>query len=266
MLHVETMGAGPALLCLHGHPGSGHCMRVFSQHFASRFLTLCPDLRGYGRSRAQGEFAMTAHLEDLEALLDHYQIQDCWLLGWSLGGIVAMELALRFPERVRGLILIATAAYPRSNHPLVGWPDYLNTGIAGILNWLQPGWRCNIEQFGRKSLFRYLIQHHTPQTYKFLAEFAVPAYLKTSRQAERALQSALRQRYNRLADLAQIRCPSLVLAGAEDCHITATASQETAEHLPNSHWILYPQVAHLFPWEITDQVLADIDKWLMQVQ
>jgi pimeloyl-ACP methyl ester carboxylesterase len=80
------------------------------------------------------------------------------------------------------------------------------------------------------------------------------------------LQTALRQRYNRLADLAQIRCPSLVLAGAEDCHITAAASQETAEHLPNSHWILYPQVAHLFPWEIPDQVLADIDQWLAQVQ
>jgi pimeloyl-ACP methyl ester carboxylesterase len=264
-LHVETAGSGPALLCLHGHPGSGQCMQVFSQHLASRFFTLCPDLRGYGRSRAKGDFAMTDHLDDLTELLAAYQIDDVWLLGWSLGGILAMELALRFPERVRGLILIATSAYPRSNYPAVGWLDYLNTGVAGLLNWLKPGWEWNIQQFGRKSLFRFMIQQHTPATYQFLATSALPAFLHTSRQADRALQAALNQRYNRLADLAKIQCPALVLAGEQDCHITPACSQETAQHLPNSHWILYPNVAHLFPWEIPDQVLADMDNWLDKI-
>jgi pimeloyl-ACP methyl ester carboxylesterase len=261
-LNVETAGSGPALLCLHGHPGSGQCMQVFSQHLASRFFTLCPDLRGYGRSRAKGKFAMTTHLDDLAALLDDYKIDDFWVLGWSLGGILAMELALRFPKRVKGLILIATAAYPRSNYPTVGWLDYLNTGIAGLLNWLLPGWEWNIQRFGRKSLFRFMIQQHTPATYQFLATAAVPAFLQTSLPAHRALQAALNQRYNRVADLSQICCPTLVLAGEQDYHITAAASQETAQHLPNSELILYPQVAHLFPWEIPARVLADIDEWL----
>jgi pimeloyl-ACP methyl ester carboxylesterase len=53
-----------------------------------------------------------------------------------------------------------------------------------------------------------------------------------------------------------------MLAGEQDRHITAAASQETARYLPHSDWIIYDQVAHLFPWEIPEQVLADIDQWL----
>jgi pimeloyl-ACP methyl ester carboxylesterase len=259
-LAIKTAGAGPTLLCLHGHPGNGDCMQVFSQHFATRFQTLCPDLRGYGRNRTSRHFAMSDHLKDLEALLAA-QTGDIWLLGWSLGGILAMELALCCPERVKGLILIATSAYPRSNHPAVGWRDYLNTVIASLLNGLRPGWDWNIQRFGRNSLYRYLVRQQTPATYRFLAQYALLAYLQTSRYAERALQQSLRQRYNRLADLSQIHCPALVLAGEQDCHITAACSHETAQHLPNSDWILYSDVAHLFPWEIPGRVLADIDAW-----
>lgn len=259
-LHIQ--GKGSPILCLHGHPGSGRSMSVFTQHLGQRFRVIAPDLRGYGSSRTTQDFAMIEHLADLEALLDQQQIERCLVLGWSLGGILAMELALKFPQRVSGLILIATAARPRGNHPPISWIDNLYTGIAGLLNWAQPGWEWNIETFGKRSLFRYLIQQHTPRAYQYIAEEAIAAYLQTSPPATRALNTALRQGYNRLVELPQIQCPTLVLAGAEDRHITAASSQETAELLPNCRWRCYPNVAHLFPWEIPDQVLQDIDQWL----
>jgi pimeloyl-ACP methyl ester carboxylesterase len=52
-----------------------------------------------------------------------------------------------------------------------------------------------------------------------------------------------------------------VLYGANDCHILSSASLETAQHLKNSQHICYPNVAHLFPWEIPDQVNQDIQQW-----
>ncbi len=205
---------------------------------------------------------MTDHLDDLQALLDRLQIDRCLLLGWSLGGILAIELALSQPERFSGLILIATAARPSSSHPAVTWQDNLNTGIASLLNKLSPGWQWNIDTFGKRSLYRYLIQQHTPAAYQYLADEALPAYLQTSQPATRALQSALRSRYDRLSELHRIQCPALVLAGDADRHITAQSSLETAQHLPFSQMHCYPEVAHLFPWEIPGQVLADIDRWL----
>ena len=237
-------------------------MSVFTKHLSRRFQTLAPDLRGYGSSKTQVNFNMTDHLGDLESLIDRFGVERCLVLGWSLGGILAMELALRLPHRVSGLILIATAARPRGNHPPISWEDNLYTGIASILNRLQPGWQWNIETFGKRSLYRYLIQQHTPSAYNYLAADALSAYLKTSAAATTALNTALRSGYNRLPDLPQIQCPSLVLAGEADRHITAESSQETAQHLPNCQFHSYPNTAHLFPWEIPAQVLADIDRWL----
>jgi proline iminopeptidase len=205
---------------------------------------------------------MTDHLIDLEAVLDRFQVDRCLVLGWSLGGILAMELALRLPERVSGLILVATAARPRGNHPPISWEDNFYTGLASILNRLQPGWQWNIETFGKRSLYRYLIQQHTPAAYQYLAYEALAAYLQTSAAATAALNTALRSGYNRLSDLQQVRCPCLVLAGDSDRHITAESSRETAQHLQNCQFHCYPNTAHLFPWEIPDQVLTDIDRWL----
>jgi len=156
-------------------------MAVFTQHLSQRYKTIAPDLRGYGNSQTAADFAMTDHLADLDALLDRLQIERYLVLGWSLGGILALELALRSPDRVSGLILVASAARPWGDHPPISWQDNLYTGIAGIVNRVYPGWQWNIDTFGRRSLFRHLVQTHTPETYQYLAQAAVPAYLRTSR-------------------------------------------------------------------------------------
>ncbi|MEM9803697.1 MAG: alpha/beta hydrolase [Cyanobacteria bacterium P01_D01_bin.56] len=260
-LSIERRGRGMPMLCLHGHPGTGHCMSVFTDFLSPYFYTLAPDLRGYGNSRSQGAFTMEQHLEDLSAILLSLD-QPCLLLGWSLGGILAMELALKHPDRIQGLILVGTAARPAGRHPAVTWRDNLITGVAGIINWLSPGWLWNIKTLGKRSLFRYLISQHTPHAYVRIAREGTPAFLKTSIFANRALNMALRQGYNRLEDLHRIHQPCLMLAAADDVHITPESSQETATKLPNCDWILYGNVAHLMPWEIGTQLCHDIKNWL----
>ncbi|RZM77977.1 alpha/beta fold hydrolase [Leptolyngbya iicbica] len=261
-LNVDVSGQGYPLLCLHGHPGNAACMQVFTEKLSRRYTTIAPDLRGYGHSRTTQPFAMIDHLADLSDLLDQLNIQQCLVLGWSLGGILAMELALQQPQRIAGLMLLGTAARPRGNHPPISWQDNALTAIASLINKVAPGWQWNIDTFGQRSLYRYLIQQHTPQAYQRLANEAFPAFLQTSKPAQQALNQALRAGYNRLPDLEKIAIPSLILCGECDRHITAQASHETAQHLPHSTFKQYPQTAHLFPWEIPEGVLADLEHWL----
>ena len=260
-LNTEVNGEGYPILCLHGHPGSSDAMSVFTDHLCQKYQTIAPDLRGYGKSRSQGDFEMTTHLDDLQNLLNQHQIDRCVLLGWSLGGILALELALANPERFTGLILVASAARPRSSHPRITWQDLAYTGLAGIINYLKPGWSWNINNLGKRSLFRYLINQHTPQAYSYLAREGVPAYWQTSRSAHRALSQAISKGYSCLDSLHKIPFPCLILSGEGDRHITAESSQETAQRIVNSQWICYPNTAHLFPWEIPQQVRQDVSQW-----
>ena len=261
-LNAEISGQGYPLLCLHGHPGNAACMSVFTQKLSQRYTTIAPDLRGYGHSRAATPFTMTDHLTDLNTLLDRHNVEKCLILGWSLGGILAMELALQQPQRVGGLMLLGTAARPRGNHPPISWQDNVLTAIASLINKAAPGWQWNIDTFGQRSLYRYLIQQHTPQAYQRLADEALPAFLQTSRGAQQALNQALRAGYDRLPEVEKITVPALVLCGECDRHITAQASQETAQHLSQSTFKQYSNTAHLFPWEIPEVVLADLERWL----
>lgn len=263
-LQVYRSGSGFPVLCLHGHPGSGRSLDVIARSLSQRFRVISPDLRGYGLSQTRQPFEMLDHIDDLQALLDREACDRVLVVGWSLGGILAMELALRYPDRVSGLILIATAARPWSDHPPISLADNLFTGIAGLLNWLHPGWQWNIDTFGKRSLFRYLIQQHRPEVYEYLAREAVYAYLKTSRPATQALSRAIRAGYNRVPDLDQIRCPVLMLMGEHDRHITAAASRETAKALPHCQWECYANTAHLLPWEIPDLIKARIDRWIQE--
>lgn len=261
-LYCERRGTGFPILCLHGHPGSARTMAVFSDRLSQHYRTLAPDLRGYGASQVRRPFRLEESLDDLENLLDCQGIERCVVLGWSLGGILALELALRQPQRVAGLVLIATAARPMGNHPPTTWLEVVNTGLASLINLALPGNPWVIETLGKRSLYRYLLQQHSPVAYHRLATEGFGAFCRTSPYAHQALNRAIAQGYNRLPNLAALSIPSLVLCGECDRHITAQASLETAHHLPQATSYCYPNTAHLLPWEIPDQLLSDIEAWL----
>jgi pimeloyl-ACP methyl ester carboxylesterase len=258
-----------SILCLHGHPGHGKSMTVFTEFFKTKGLTtVAPDLRGYGNSKNRQQFLMSDHLDDLNSLLKN-QPGKYIVLGWSLGGILALEMAMQArtseaKSEIVGLILIATAAHPQSNLPPVPWWEYANTSLAVLLKLVLPNWHGAAQQIGRRSLLKYLIQQHTPFAYDRIAHEGASAFLQTSRHAKQALSTALRQGYNRTAELGEIKIPCLMLAGDCDRHITTASSYETAALLPNCEYICYPQTAHLLPWEIPDRIVRDIDRWLAQ--
>lgn len=89
-------------------------------YFAQSYRVLTLDLRGFGQSpMVEGAFA---HYQDLHGLLTHLEIESAWLMGSSLGGKIALDYTLTYPDRVRGLILVGAAIsgyqYEGPPHPL----------------------------------------------------------------------------------------------------------------------------------------------------
>lgn len=100
-MYCEEYGAGPPLLMIHGNGGS---IRAFSHnipYFAAKYKVIAADSRAQGKSIDPGPvltFEMMA--DDDAALLDALHIKAAYVLGWSDGGIVALELAMRHPDKV----------------------------------------------------------------------------------------------------------------------------------------------------------------------
>ena len=115
-LFLRTYGEGEPLVILHGFIGSSDNWHTLAQKFGDRFRVRVPDLRNHGRSPHAADVSIPAMAEDIRELLDEQGLASTHLIGHSLGGKVAMQLALTRPERVRRLVVadVAMHAYPPS--------------------------------------------------------------------------------------------------------------------------------------------------------
>src|SRR5262245_58818341 len=112
MLPYEWHGSGPPLLLLAGLGAKGTSFHPFLDVAAERYRVLAPDLRGSGRA---AELAPGSTLRDLAAdvaeLLAALDVGPVSVIGRSMGGMVAQELALLAPERVDAMVLASSTAH-----------------------------------------------------------------------------------------------------------------------------------------------------------
>jgi pimeloyl-ACP methyl ester carboxylesterase len=116
LLHLKTYGQGEPLILLHGLFGDGDNWRGIAAALADRFQVLVPDLRNHGRSPHSPEMTFPVMAADVAELLAAQGVPAAAFLGHSLGGKVAMQLALNRPGLVRRLIVADMS--PRAYAPL----------------------------------------------------------------------------------------------------------------------------------------------------
>jgi 3-oxoadipate enol-lactonase len=113
LLAYDDSGEGPALVLLHGHPFDRRMWAPQLRSLSAGFRVLAPDLPGYGGSPPRGRKVTMGQLADaVRHLLDALGLARAVVVGLSMGGLVAMELGLRAPDRVDGVVLAATTAAP----------------------------------------------------------------------------------------------------------------------------------------------------------
>ena len=119
------MVRGNLFLLLHGNGGSISSMSDIIPYFSKNYRTIVLDSRAHGKSIDSGDslsFEMMA--DDAASLLDQLRIDSAYVIGWSDGGIIALEIALRHPEKLIKLASTGANLWPDSTALIPGlWKD-----------------------------------------------------------------------------------------------------------------------------------------------
>ena len=148
-LNYVERGAGDALILLHGN---GESLDYFAGQigfFARFYRVIALDTRGHGASpRGSAPFTIRQFAEDLRAFMDEQNIDSAHILGFSDGGNIALSFALKYPQRVRKLILNGANLDPLGVKLHVQIPIVLGYHLARLLAGKRPEARKKMELLG----------------------------------------------------------------------------------------------------------------------
>jgi len=245
-LYYQTSGEGQPLMLISGLSGGTWSWYEQVPFFKNHFRTITFDNRGAGRSSMPpGPYTIKSMAEDARALLDHLAIDKSFIMGLSMGGMIAQELALLAPDRIQALVLGCTHCggdlrVPPTPQVLEAFMN--NTGLSH-------------EQIIDKNLpffFSESCRKNRPQV--------VNAYrmvqLETPLQPEHAFLAQLQaiRSFSRCDRLAQLQAPTLILTGSEDVLVPARNARILEERIPHAELIEITGAGHALHAECRDQL------------
>jgi pimeloyl-ACP methyl ester carboxylesterase len=119
-LSYRTGGSGPVLLLIHGITNSSSSWDPVAAQLATRFTVIAPDLLGHGESaKPRGDYSLGASASLMRDLLLALGHERATIVGHSLGGGIAMQMAYQFPERVERLVLVSSGGLGRQVTPVL---------------------------------------------------------------------------------------------------------------------------------------------------
>lgn len=256
-LYYEIHGDGPPLLLITGLglDVSGWAMQMGS--FAAHSRLILFDNRGAGRSGApEPPYSTGVMARDAVDLLDALGIEQAHVLGLSMGGLIAQEMALAAPDRVASLILATSAARlaPRTRHVVDTWQRMAQRGL-------------DTETFVREQLAWVFTDRLFADPEKVSAIVSMmlsnpfpPPPHGLAGQAAACLAHDTRNR------LTQIACPTLVLVGAQDILIPVQSSEALASEIPGARLVVLDECGHGFALETPERFNGAVIDFLRDVE
>ncbi|MFN2467838.1 MAG: alpha/beta fold hydrolase [Gaiellaceae bacterium] len=252
-LAYDVRGAGPTLLLVHGLGYARWGWEPVVDALAGRFSIVSFDNRGVGESDVPpGPYTARAMAEDAVAVLDDAGLDRAHVLGTSLGGMVAQEVALGWPARVDRLVLACTTpggpdAYPMPQQTVVLLARAMLMPRDRALrllveNALAPG-------PGRSELVERILAHRLRSPLDLGGWQA---------------QAAAGVTFDALGRLGAISAPTLVLHGTADVVVDVRNAGLLAERIPQARVELFPGGGHLFFWEDPDRFVRLVGEFLSE--
>ena len=228
----------PTITLLHGSPGRGRHMWSLGRALEDRYRVLVPDLLGFGKSRQPlADYSIEADAVALLALLDELGIERAHLLGWSLGGGVALHAARMAPERIASITLLASIGVQELE--LFGSYE-MNHALHGL-------------QLGIVHLVRNLIPHFGAVD-DSVFELAYPrSFYDTDQRPLRGMFEAYGE-------------PMLVIHGAQDFLVPPAAAREHHRIVPQSELVMVEDQSHFLPWKWTAELASTVSDFVQRVE
>ena len=240
--YYEQSGKGPSLVFIHGAFGDAHLWDPQWEHFSASYSLLRYDLRGHGRTGASDldRYSMATYADDLTYLLDALKIDSPVICGLSWGGGIAQVFALRYPERLSGLVLAGSTASMGISlgEKLMRYVLFPRAAMMLVIRTLSR------EQFVNFSLWLASITLGK----KWLNEDE-----RTLKSIRQCMLQIDRSEYLKIWDaiytfdlqlLEKIHCPTLVLTGERDNKMVKRHAQEILRRIPGAEARVLPSAYH----------------------
>jgi pimeloyl-ACP methyl ester carboxylesterase len=254
-LFYEESGSGEPLLLVMGLAGDSLAWMLQREAFAARYRTIVFDNRGVGRSsKPAGPYSIAQMADDAAGLLDALDIEPAHVVSVSMGGMIAQELALRHPQRVRSLVLGCTYARPDA---AVQGQLVESLQFFGATQDADGQIQVDLTTLDAMAFIQRLLPlTFTPQFImtelpKLMQMFSGALMYGFDMQAILA-QVAATQGHDALDRLGQIRVPTLVLTGDADLLIPPSNSDTLAAAIPSASLVKLPGGSHGFNFETPD--------------
>ena len=253
-IYHETRGDGEPLVNIMGLGGGSSMWWRQVDFFSAEFHVITFDSRGVGRSdKPDTPYSMGMLVDDAAGLMKELGVASAHVYGVSMGGMVAQELALRYPSLVSSLILGATTC--GGSHAVMANQETLQK-LFSIMT-LSPDEAVRVSTSATFSAG--FIKRHPEKIREWLIKGAEspPSPMGFKRQAEAAAGFETHDR------LPQIRVPTLILAGTDDQLIPVENSRILASRIGDAKLVLFEDAGHGYLWEAeeeTNRVVFDFLK------
>ena len=229
VMNYELAGEGPCLVLIHG---AGDNLNMWYNQvpvFSQRYQVLTYDVRGFGQTQSpEGEYSMALFAEDLYQLLHGLKIDDAFLLGYSMGGRIALELAIQYAKVVKALVLANSGVGgPR--------PPQAVERFRAMLELLQKGDVATIAEEMTTGAFSPGFKGKNPQAFERYKAVKLEVDPQSFTRAMMALAADIR-----IPDLGQIRCPTLIICGENDSYMTPDVAQLMQQAIRGSELRVMP--------------------------
>jgi proline iminopeptidase len=273
--YVREIGNGRAIIILHGGPDFDHTYLLPElDHLSTDFRLIYYDQRGRGKSAVNTQpeaVSLRSEMDDLESVRAYFQTETIALLGHSWGVLLALEYAVRYPQRVSHLILLNTAPISHDDYLLLRQSRSINSH-EDIEKLKALSATASYQEGDPHAVAAYYRVHFRATVRKPEQLERVVQRLRTSSTKDNILKArAIEKRllnetwfaneYDLLPRLKQLNIPTLIIHGEYD-FVPLDCAVHIAESIPGARLMVLPAVGHFSYFEAPDIVHQAINTFM----